>query len=199
MANYEIGKAATLTGTAAINGTTAVVGTSTLGGTEFVSGDIQIINGQTRIVDVVTDATHWTVTTAFTATASGLAITGVSMKNIETELGLTAQQVNPPNINNIFTPYTQPVDLASGGVRGNGWATVEWRFGFIVRAFRDAMRVYCPEPQASSEVYIRTTVYNHTDEYRYYSAIMIWPIPETRDSGRGIEFTLLFRALVQIT
>lgn len=60
-----------LTGTVAINGTVNVVGTST-NFTSLVSGQLVYINGETRKVNVITDNTHFSVTQAFTGTASGL-------------------------------------------------------------------------------------------------------------------------------
>lgn len=195
---YMIGAPFTATGTAAIAGTTAIVLTGGAALTEFAPGDIIVLNGETRIIDTVTDDDNMAATTAFVTTASGLAITGVSMKNPEDELGLTSEEKpSAPNTNDGFLEYTQPIDLANGSVRGAGWATAEWKFGFITRAMREALRDFCPG--ASSEVYIRTRVYDNEDEYRYYSAIMVWPVPEKRDAGTRLDFVIRFRALVQIT
>lgn len=69
------GGTVTLTGTADINATVNVVGTGTAFLTEVASGDSITINGETRVVDVVTDNTNLTVTAAFTTTASGQTIT----------------------------------------------------------------------------------------------------------------------------
>ena len=197
---YEIGDSFVGTGTAAINGTTAIVLTGGAALTEFSPGDIIILNGESRVIDTVTDDDNMDSVTAFDTTASGLAVTGVTMKNLESDLGLTPQEIPAaPNTNDSFRHYTQPVDLASGGVRGNGWATTEWKFGFVTRALREALRVYCPEQQASADVWIRTRVPENGDEYRYYSATMIWPVPEKRDTGVRLEFVIEFRALVEIT
>lgn len=197
--NYEIGKSAILTGTAAINGTVNVVGTGTLALTELASGDLVILNGETRIVDAISDDLHWSVTSTFISTASGLSITGIAMKNLEDELGLSALQApSAPNSNEGFMAYTQPLDLADGTVRGGGWIATEWKFNIITQAMREALRPYCPETGASATVWIRTRVYEG-DAYRYYRAVMVWPIPEKREAGRRHDFSIKFRAMVEIT
>jgi len=70
----DIRRKQTVTGTASTASSTAVVGSGTLFLTEFVAGDIIRVNEQERVVNVVSDDTHLSVTAAFTITAPGSTI-----------------------------------------------------------------------------------------------------------------------------
>jgi len=60
------------TGTITTNGSTALVGSGTKFTTEYTAGDLIMITGETvRTVDVVTDATHMTVTVAASTSGAG--------------------------------------------------------------------------------------------------------------------------------
>lgn len=61
-----------ISGTVSINGTVNVVGSGTSFLTNLVSGQLVIVSGQTRKVNTVTDDTHFSVTSAFSGTASSL-------------------------------------------------------------------------------------------------------------------------------
>lgn len=94
-----------------------------------------------------------------------------------------------------FTPYAEPVDLGNGAVRGAGWASATWNWGFLTQAQRDQLRTYCTG--ASASVYIVTRKTDTTDAYTTYSGVMIWPQNEERDSKYvRTDFTVEFRKLV---
>lgn len=69
---------ATLAGTGAINGTTTVTGSGTSFLTKLAPGMGVTISGQFRIVATVASNTSFTVTSAFSGTASGLTITATN-------------------------------------------------------------------------------------------------------------------------
>jgi hypothetical protein len=113
-----------------------------------------------------------------------------AMVNVETLAGGTFP---PPK--STFRPYSMPLDLGDGSVRGGGWAEAEWRWGFLTRAQRDAIRAYCT--QASAAVYIYTRTNDNTDAYATYQAAMIWPQAEEKESkGDRPDFVLTYRRLI---
>lgn len=186
--SYCIGVSFALAGTVAIAGSTTVTGTATSFDTQLVSGDYLTIAGETRIVDTVSDATHLTVTVAYTGTAIAVAGARVRLVNVET-LGVPAPRTR-------FIAYSTPITLGDGSTRGAGWRQVEWRWGYISRAGRVALRAYCAG--ASAAVYIKTQTNEDTttDTYGIYSAQMLWPQSEDKSAGRRLDFALQFRALV---
>ena len=184
---YRLGANTALAGTVATSGTTAVVGSGTAFDTALQAGDYLTIGAETRIVATVTDGTHLTVTVAYTPTASGLSAARVRLANLETALGLPAPH-------GLFTAYSQPIGLGNGLVRGAGWQTAEWQWGFISRAHRDLLRAYCPG--ASASVYIKTRTNDSADAFAIYAAKMLWPQQEDPQAGRRLEFSLKFQGLV---
>jgi len=76
-ANSRVNTSVSVTGTADINGTTVVLGSGTAFDSELVSGDFITINSNTRTVNVVTNAAHLTVTTAFSQTLSAQTFTAL--------------------------------------------------------------------------------------------------------------------------
>ncbi len=113
-----------------------------------------------------------------------------AMVNLES---LTAA-VNPPKSS--FRPNSQRQQLGDGTVRGGGWATAEWRWGFVTQAQRDQLRTFCTG--ASSEVYIKTRK-NDADAYQVYTAVMIWPEVEEKIAGRRLDFVIQFQNLQEYT
>lgn len=185
--DYCIGTSVALTGTVATSGSVVVIGSGTDFNTELQAGDYLTIGGETRIVSVVSDATHVTVAVAYTSTASGLTARRVRLANLESGLGLPAPH-------GLFTPYTQPVTLGDGSVRGAGWKSAEWRWGFLSRTQRDILRAYCAG--ASAGVYIKTRTVDSADTFAMYSAKMVWPPQEEPQAGRRLEFNVKFQGLV---
>ncbi len=185
--SYKIGQAFSATGTAAItSGSAAVTGTGTAFDREFQAGDYLTVAGLTRLVATVDSATSLTVTAAFTLAASDQTATRVRLASVES-LGLPAPR-------GLFTPFTQAVTLGDGGVRGAGWKTAEWRWGFVTRAQRDALRAYCPG--ASAEVYISTRTVDSSDAYGVFRARMLWPQQEEPQAGRRLDFSIKFQGLI---
>lgn len=187
--SYMLGAALSATGTAAISASSAnVVGTGTDFGGELRVGDVLYLNGEYRVVETITDDTHLAVTEEWTTTASGLAMAGYKMYHVEDDMHLPAPK-------GMFVPYSQPLDLGDGGVRGAGWPTAEWRWGFLTLAQRQELRGFAPG--ASELVAVKTTI-NENDAYAYFVGQAIWPQAEAKDAGRRPGFVLRFRALVEI-
>jgi hypothetical protein len=96
-----------------------------------------------------------------------------------------------------FTPYSKPLNLGDGSVRGGGWIAATWDWQDVISAAeRHQLRTFCTG--ASSSVFIATLV-NDNDVYLAYSAVMIWPQEEERDFLRRVKFQIKFRALVAQT
>jgi hypothetical protein len=112
------------------------------------------------------------------------------LTQLDTGLGIPAPK-------GIFVPYSQPLDLGDGGLRGGGWATAEWRWGFLSQAHRDILRAYIPG--ASAQIIIRTSVNDNQDAFYDFVAQAIWPPAEEKQAGRRLGFTLRFRAMQQMT
>lgn len=186
--SYSLGVAFTVTGTLAYgSGNGNVVGTDTAFTTEFETGDMLYVNGLWRVVFAVTDNTHMSVSPNWATTASGQTAVGYDMKHLETDLSLPAPK-------GVFLPYSQALDLGDGSLRGAGWASAEWRWGFLTLAQRNSLRALVTG--ASRQVVIYTTTNESSDAYAFYLAQALWPQAEERDAGRRRNFTLRFRALV---
>lgn len=83
----------------------------------------------------------------------------------------------------------------SSEVRGD-WATqlygpaeVIWGMSVINDEARDQWRIICPGPSAL--VYIKTRVHDDRD-YHTFRARVYWPIEETHQAGRVLDFELKF-------
>lgn len=76
-----------------------------------------------------------------------------------------------------------------------GFPSIIWGWSFLSRSQRNALREICPG--ASQPVYLRSRVNDNDDEFRVFSATMIWPI-ESKDFTRRIEFSLQFVGVVEI-
>ena len=112
-----------------------------------------------------------------------------------TNLESLSPAVRPPKSS--YKPYSQPIELGNGTVRGAGWATAAWTWNAITRAERDKLRSFCSG--ASAEVYIRTRTNESTDNYKYFSAVMVWPADEAKDADLRLNFVIEFRRLVEVT
>lgn len=121
------------------------------------------------------------------------------------EIGSTASTTNLESLStpitatkSTFHPYSVMLPLGDGTVRGAGWPTAEWRWGFLSQAQRDALRAFCSG--ASASVYIRTRINDTSDAYKYFTATIIWPIEsEERDAGRRLDFVIQFQKMVEYT
>lgn len=187
---YELGAAISgLTGTVTISAGSAVSGSATNFDAKLAAGDLLTIGSEPRVVNAVASATALTVTSAYASSGSGLAYSAVGMNNVE------ALGVQPPL--GTFRPYSLPLKLGDGTLRGGGWKTCEWRWGFVSQAMRDALRAYCPG--ASASLWLRTRQLENADAFAYYSGVMLWPEEEQRDTTRRLDFVLRFQALQPIT
>lgn len=204
--NYALGLDFNAAGTVAVTATSAnVTGTGTAFLTEFAVGDVIIIGAaRHRVVTRFSD-TALTISPVSAVTASGLAIAGsslIALQDLPELVTGTPEKMTAPK--GLFVRYTQPIDLGDGGLRGGGWATAEWQWGFMPRWMRDVLRGGWfqagspPVPVASKLLYMRTSVYESSDQYRVFQAQAIWPQAEARVATRRIGFSLKFRALVQI-
>jgi hypothetical protein len=97
--------------------------------------------------------------------------------------------VQPPR----STPpdYSQPIPLASGGVRGAGWLRCTWSWDILSQAEYNKLRTFCTGKSAS--VYINTR--KDAGTYQVYTATLVWPEQPRRDSGRVLGLVLEFQDL----
>jgi hypothetical protein len=169
---------------------TAITGSSTAFTNELAVGDFIIANGQTRVVETISDNTHLTITVALTTTLSSSAFTYIHPINVETLASPARAPIGE------FEPFAEAIDLADGLVRGGGAALARWRWDFIERDLRNALRVYCSG--ASATIYIQTLVIDGYPTYASYIADAIWPsLTESKRGNKRTEFILEFRNLVQ--
>ena len=117
---------------------------------------------------------------------------GTTLGGMTALKSLTTPVSNPMGT---FTPYSKPLDLGDGSVRGGGWMAATWDWQDIISAAeRHQLRTFCTG--ASSWVYIVTLV-NDLDAYLAYYGVMIWPEEaEERDWLRRVKFQIKFRGLV---
>lgn len=92
------------------------------------------------------------------------------------------------------------ITLGDNSSRIIGSPQVIWHWGFVTQAQRDALRLFCPG--ASAQVYLITPTTENIDSVpnapQAFRAQMIWPAPtnpENPQSGRRLEFNILFRQL----
>ena len=117
------------------------------------------------------------------------AASGVSGLLPLSALGVTWPADNP-------SPYSLELPLGDGGVRGLGWATTQWHWGFITLAQWNTLRAYCPGK--SADVVIRTYDIDDKQSWTNYSGKMIWPTGGMFTAQTMLDFTILFQALVEI-
>lgn len=188
MSNYQIYDGSTITesGTVTLNGTTAVVGSTTAFTTQIQAGDVIEVNGEARVVSVVTDNTHLTVLTAFAQSASGQLYTRYRMVAVETlASGRLKTPVSDPQT------YSRLEPLLDGTVRGLGWMTTNWKWAWLTHTERDALKALCPG--ASISTFIKTR--DEGNDFAIYRAVMVWPEKPDIYGQRWQNFTLNFRKL----
>jgi hypothetical protein len=122
------------------------------------------------------------------------------LTNVETLLA-SPKGTFPPQ--GSYSPGTE-LRLGSLGTRWVGTPQAVWRWGFLSRTQRDALRAFCSG--ASAEVYITTRVNDlagetgSETEYRTYRALLLWPAEERREAqGRRVDFELRFNLLEEVT
>jgi hypothetical protein len=124
---------------------------------------------------------------------------------IATSLGslATLRSLGIPNPKPVWSPGVTTVTLGDNSKRVLGAPRLEWRWGFISQAARDALRSLCPG--GSAAVYIVTptteTVSTVPNASKRYSCQMWWPSPdnpEAPDAGRRLDFVITFRQLVEV-
>jgi len=118
--------------------------------------------------------------------------TYVGMKN----LGSLTVPVPAPKGD--FVDYSRRVNLGDSTVRGLGYARGFWRWNDgLERTQRDQLKAFCSG--ASAAVFIRTRRNDNSDEYKYYTTVMIWPEEEEREWGWRKDFVIEFRNCVVYT
>lgn len=96
-----------------------------------------------------------------------------------------------------FVEFSQAIPLASGGVKGGGWSTASWKWGWITTDQRDQLKTFCPDG-LSAPIYIRT--WRRDGTFGYYEGVMVWPEAEgEHQAGRILDFTVLFQSLQPYT
>jgi hypothetical protein len=168
----------------------AVTGVTTSFTTQLVVGDVIISDGQTLAVAAIADNTHLTLQSNTVGAISGAAFDYATLVNLES----LSTPVYPPK--STYRPYTEAVTLASGKLRGLGRPVALWQWGFITRAMRDKLRTYCTGKSAA--VYIRTRTNESSDAYSTFSAVMMWPDDEDKQTGRRVNFAVDFKNIVTL-
>jgi hypothetical protein len=194
IAKYALGIAFVPTGTLTTTaGLLTVVGTGTHFTTEFSIDDVLLIGGLSYSVFSITDNTHMVLNPSQVASASGVAFTGINLHTTIMQRGVAEPK-------GIFNNYSQPLDLANASLRGGGWPTAEWQWGYLTRPQRDALRLLmAPDGSwpASAQVFIKTLHNEYGDPFVVFQAEMMWPQAEPKEFTRRKPFTVRFRALVQ--
>jgi hypothetical protein len=90
-----------------------------------------------------------------------------------------------------YHPWSKPVALGDGSIRGLGWKTITWFWKDLKPAEIEQLRTFCAG--ASAEVYI-VTRQNVGDAFMAYKAVMIWP-EEDRDFLRRMDIEFKFQRL----
>jgi hypothetical protein len=94
--------------------------------------------------------------------------------------------------------YAAIADLGNAKTRGLGYLMCEWRWAYLASANVSALRVYCPEPQQSGDIYIKTL--KTAGGMGVYAGVIIWPqVEPAGDDDCYNDFVIQFRALVEQT
>lgn len=117
--------------------------------------------------------------------------TYVGMENVEDLLDdePLEEQMPPPRATPVTT--SNPVELATGHVRGAGWLTCTWTWDLLTQKQYDELRAFCTGK--SDDVFINTKLEDGT--YDEYTAILVWPEGLVRSFGVYTNVVLEFRAL----
>lgn len=118
-------------------------------------------------------------------------------------LSALATPVTDPEGVTHFVAYSRALELGDGTVRGGGFPSTKWHWGFMSAAQYAQLKTFCAGKSAN--VVIRTTDGTYTTgtpDYAAYNAVMVWPEgPEEVDkfAGRILNVTIEFRHLVIIS
>ena len=192
--SYEIGTEFDGTGTASTSsGSTTITGSGAAFESEFAVGYLITVAGETRVIASITNDNLMVSTQNFTTGSGGAqSYTGANMVNLES----LATPLDPPR--SLFVDYSRVIPLGDGTLRGAGWPTGEWRWGFMSQAQRNQLRTFCTG--ASAAVYIRTRENDTSDAYQYYTATMIWPPDgEEKAHGKRLDFVAAFQNMTELS
>jgi hypothetical protein len=192
--SYEIGTVFTGTGTASTSsGSKNVTGGSAAFESEFAVGYLVTVAGETRVVASITNDNLMAVTENFTTGSGGAqAYTGANTINLES----LATPLDAPRSS--FVDYSRVIPLGDGTLRGAGWPTGEWRWGYMSQAQRNQLRTFCTG--ASAAVYVRTRENDTSDAYQRYTATMVWPTDgEDKAHGKRLDFVVVFQNMVELS
>lgn len=92
-----------------------------------------------------------------------------------------------------FLPASEEVIKPNGGSSLVGWIQCTWHWGFITKAEIDILKTFCPGK--SAPVYLRTL--DDDDDWVNYFGQMNWPGKITYQNQKAVDFTIIFRALVE--
>lgn len=187
------------TGTVSITaGSRAVVGVGTnFLGIQIKAGGTLLIAGEEHTLrDDPADDTHITTVNTWAQTLGTQPYTAYGL------VDLTVAGIPFPK--GLYNPYSQLLDLGDGGMRGGGWPTAEWHWGYLTRPQRESLSSYLPAARPSAGnpgvfVRLRTSVNENNDAFVTFKGQMLWPYPEVRDYQRRPGFVLKFRALVDLS
>lgn len=179
------------TGTLSVSGASKnVTGSGTAFTTELSVHAVIVCAGQTLSVASITDNDHLVLHLAAGAAISTQSFDYFPVTNVES---LSTTPLKAPK--STYRPYFEAVALANGQARGFGRPIAVWRWGFLTRAQRDRIRLFCTCKSAS--VYISTRT-NEADAYSVFSGVMLWPDDEDKQAGRRLNFEIEFRNLVEL-
>ena len=121
----------------------------------------------------------------------------------EFEIGLTL--VGMTNVTELAVPLLAPkssykrfaaiIGLGNLSARGYGNPSSTWRWKFLTLAQRDQLKTFCPG--TSAQVYIRTKKRDATEAWANFLCWMVWPEEEEVQAGDVLDFTVLFRDMVE--
>ena len=124
---------------------------------------------------------------------------------ISTTLGglVTLRSLGVTNPHPIWQPAVARIKLGDNSARLTGAPYVTWQWGYIQSAERDILRGYCPNASALVYIWTPTTekVSGVSNAAKRYQCQMLWPSPETPEdpqTGRRVQFVLLFRQLIEV-
>lgn len=103
---------------------------------------------------------------------------------------LTSRGIPEPEAN--FTDYAELVTLGSGVVRGLGFPSATWHYGFTSNAQWDLLKAFVTG--ASTSVCIATM--RNDGSFLRYNCVMELPITYVLRSTRVVDFTINFTNLV---
>lgn len=117
----------------------------------------------------------------------------------EFKLGTSAGSMELLSDLNVFWPFWEyePFSAAQQGgdglVKGGGWATATWHWGFLTYAQYQVLRTYCTGKSATW--YVRTP--KTTYDYLNVEVKVEWPDNERWHQGRVLDFELKFTDLTE--